>query len=162
MHPLNDALPGPYVPVRVTLGALVAHRYTYAPPRCRTSQYHRTFVLLSVSGMILLTPCSMMWDWRVSAGPMLFYWPKLLYPYYSLLLFSLSFLPVYRKKVYTLSARIGKVVASHAAVARSSPAECNDLYYARGAQGVLPMRVGGATSQLDLPSLTPLSVAGRG
>ena len=32
-------------------------------------------------------------------------------------------------------------------------------YYARGAQGVLPMRVGGATSQLDRPSLTPLSVA---
>ena len=31
-----------------------------------------------------------------------------------------------------------------------------------GAQGVLPMRVGGATSQLDLPSLTPLSVAGCG
>ena len=28
------------------------------------------------------------WDWRVSrAGPMLFYWHKLLYPYYSLILF---------------------------------------------------------------------------
>ena len=39
---------------------------------------------------------------------------------------------------------------------------CTDLYYARGAQGVLPMRVGGATSQLDLPSLTPLSAAGCG
>ena len=39
---------------------------------------------------------------------------------------------------------------------------CTDLYYARAAQGVLPMRVGGATSQLDLPSLTPLSVAGCG
>ena len=63
---------------------------------------------------------------------------------------------------YTLSGRIGKVVASHAAVARSSPAECTDLYYARGAQGVLPMMVGGATSQLDLSSLTPLSVAGCG
>ena len=34
--------------------------------------------------------------------------------------------------------------------------------YARGAQGGLPMRVGGATSQLDLPTLTPLSVAGCG
>ena len=41
------------------------------------------------------------------------------------------------------------MVASHAAVARSSPAECTDLYYAPGAQGVLPMRVGGATSQLE-------------
>ena len=31
VHPLNSALPGPYVPVRVTRGALVAHRYIYAP-----------------------------------------------------------------------------------------------------------------------------------
>ena len=49
MHPHNEALPGPYVPVRVTRGVLVAHQYTYAPPRCRTSPYGRTFVLLSVS-----------------------------------------------------------------------------------------------------------------
>ena len=35
---------------------------------------------------------------------------------------------------YTLSGRIGKVVASHA-----------DLYYTRVAQGLLPMRVGGRT-----------------
>ena len=39
---------------------------------------------------------------------------------------------------------------------------CTDLYYEWGAQGVLTMRVGGATSQLDLASLTPLSVAGCG
>ena len=49
MHPLNGALPGPYVPVRVTFGALVAHRYTYAPPRCRTSQFRMTIILISVS-----------------------------------------------------------------------------------------------------------------
>ena len=49
MHTLNSALPGPYVPVPVTRGALVAHRYTYAPPRCRTSQYSRTFIPISVS-----------------------------------------------------------------------------------------------------------------
>ena len=49
MHPLNGALPGPYVPVRVKRGALVAHRYTYAPPRCRTSQHRMTFIPLSVS-----------------------------------------------------------------------------------------------------------------
>ena len=48
MHPLNDALPGPHVPMQVTRGALVAHRYTYALPRCRTSQYRGTFVFLSV------------------------------------------------------------------------------------------------------------------
>ena len=49
MHTLNDVLPGPYLPVRVTRGALVAHRYTYEPPRCRTLQYRRTLVLLTVS-----------------------------------------------------------------------------------------------------------------
>ena len=64
--------------------------------------------------------------------------------------------------IHSLSGRIGKVVASHVAVARSIPLRCTDLYYERGAQGVQPMRVKGATSQLDLPSLTPLSVAGCG
>ena len=49
MHPLCGAVPVPYVPVRVTRSALVAHRYTYAPPRCRTSQNRRTFIPLSSS-----------------------------------------------------------------------------------------------------------------
>ena len=49
MHPLNGALAGPYVPVRVTHGALVAHRYTYALPRCRTSQYRRNFIPLLIN-----------------------------------------------------------------------------------------------------------------
>ena len=63
MHSLNDALPGPHVPVRVTHGAVIAHRYTYAPLRCRTSQYRITFIPLSVS----------LDDWRVSrAGPLPF------------------------------------------------------------------------------------------
>ena len=39
MHPVSGALPLPYVPERVTRGALVAYRYSFAPPRCRTSQY---------------------------------------------------------------------------------------------------------------------------
>ena len=48
------------------------------------------------SGMILLTQCSMLWDWWVSrTGPMLFYWPisciTIVFYY-----FSLSLLPVYR------------------------------------------------------------------
>ena len=47
-------------------------------------------------------------------------------------------------------------------VATSIPGSgCTNLYYARGAQEVLPIRVGGA-SQFDLPFLTPLSVAGCG
>ena len=49
MHPLHGALPVPYVPVRITRGAVIAHRYTYAPSRYRTSQYRRTFILLSAS-----------------------------------------------------------------------------------------------------------------
>ena len=48
MHPLSGALPLPYVPARVTRGALVAHKHSFAPPRCRTSQYRRSFVTLSV------------------------------------------------------------------------------------------------------------------
>ena len=89
-----SALPGPYAPARVTRGALVAHRYTYTQPRCRTLQYSTVGFLFRFrcsSGTILLAPFLMVWDWQVSrAGPMLLYWPKLLFPYYSLLL-SLPF-----------------------------------------------------------------------
>ena len=49
MHPLYGTLPVPYVPVRVTRGDVIAHRYTYALPRYRTLQYSRTFIPLSVS-----------------------------------------------------------------------------------------------------------------
>ena len=48
LYPLYGALPVKYVLVRVTRGALTAHRYTYAPPRCRTSHYGRTFIPFSV------------------------------------------------------------------------------------------------------------------
>ena len=47
LHFFIDVLPLPYVPVRITRGTQVAHQYTYAPPRCRTSQYRRIFVPLS-------------------------------------------------------------------------------------------------------------------
>ena len=81
IHPLYDSQPVRQVPVRVTGGALVAHRYTYAPPRWRTSQYQRIFIPLSVS------------LWNNLAGPVFdgvglagfksrensfLYWPKLL------------------------------------------------------------------------------------
>ena len=46
MQALNRALPGPPY---VCYGVLVAHRYAYARSSCRTSQYCRTFILLSVS-----------------------------------------------------------------------------------------------------------------
>ena len=110
MRPLNGALPSPYAPVRVIHGALVTHRYTYAPPRCRTSQ---TAGLLFPSRcpcrMILLTPYWMVWDWRVSrVGPMLFYWPKMLYPFYLLLFFS-SLLSVYRLVLWSWGLRTNRV-----------------------------------------------------
>ena len=89
MHPLNDALPGPYVRIRVSRGALVAQRYTYAPIRCRTSQYRRTFIPLSVS--LWNDLADSVFDGVGLAGfksrANAFYCPKLLYPYYSLLLF---------------------------------------------------------------------------
>ena len=47
-------------------------------------------------------------------------------------------------------------------VARLQDLYYTDLYYARDAQGVLPMTMGGATNQLDLSFLTPLSVASCG
>ena len=49
MHPLSGALHLQYVPALVTRDALVAHKHSSAPPRCRTSQDRRTFVLLSAS-----------------------------------------------------------------------------------------------------------------
>ena len=58
---------------------------------------------------------------------------------------------------------ISKVVASHADDCWvDCCCCCTDLYSAGGAQVLLPMGVGSATSQLDLPSLMPLSVAGCG
>ena len=48
MHFLSGALPMPYVPVHVTRSALAAHRNSFKPPRCRTAQYCRTFMPLSV------------------------------------------------------------------------------------------------------------------
>ena len=49
MYPVYGALPVQYVPVWVTRGAPVAHRYTYASPRCRTSQDSTTVIPLSLS-----------------------------------------------------------------------------------------------------------------
>ena len=89
MHPLCDALPEPYGPVRVKRGAVIAHRYTYAPLHRRTSQHRRTFITLAVS------------FWNDLADPVFhgvglasfksrpnpFLLAYALYPYYSLLQF---------------------------------------------------------------------------
>ena len=49
MHPLNGALPLPYVPARVTRGASIAQKHSFSSSHCRTSHYSRTFVPISVS-----------------------------------------------------------------------------------------------------------------
>ena len=48
INPLNDARPGPYVSVRVTRGALVAHRYTYA---------HLAVEPRSIAGLLFFSQC---------------------------------------------------------------------------------------------------------
>ena len=68
--------------------------------------------------------------------------------------------------LYTLSGSTGKVVASHAKISGSRPdwQRENYMYCALVAlRGYCLVKGGGVTaSQLDLPSLTPLSVAGCG
>ena len=113
-RPLCGALPVPYVPVRVTRGALIAHLYTFAPPRCRTSQYRRTFIHLSVSlWNDLFDPVFGGFpDWRISrAGPMPFCWPScsLLF---CLQLFLVSLLFLYRLVVWGYGLRTDRVSIS--------------------------------------------------
>ena len=101
-HPLCVTLPVPYVPVRVTRGALIAHRYTAG----------LLFPSQSLSGMIWLTPYLMVWDWRVSrAGPMPLCWPScsLLF---CLQLFSLYLLFLYRLVVWGRGLRTDRVPIS--------------------------------------------------
>ena len=125
VYPLNGALPRPYVQARVTRGALVAHRYTYSPHRCRTLQYSRTFIPFSVSLWYdLANPVFDGLDWRVSiAGPMLLYWPKLLYPCCSLLLFFPFSSFCYRLVLWGWGLRTDRVYT-----ALSQPCTA-DLYY---------------------------------
>ena len=77
MHPLYGAQHVLYMQVRVARGPLVFHRYTYAPPRCRTSQYCKTFVprssCISAELSCFMTMYLITWDRRVlRTGPMLF------------------------------------------------------------------------------------------
>ena len=49
MHLLGSKFQLQYVPARVTHGALVSHRDSFTPSHCKSSQYRRTFVSISVS-----------------------------------------------------------------------------------------------------------------
>ena len=94
MHHLYGALPVPYVPVNVIRCAVIAHRNLRCaePPAAELrSTAGLLFTCQYLSGTILVTPYSMVWDWRVSrVGPIPFYWPTCSLPF-RLLLFSLSF-----------------------------------------------------------------------
>ena len=99
MHSLSGALHVPYVPVRVTRGALVAHRYSYISLLAAESRSTAGILLPSQCpcGTILLTLYSMMWDWRVSrlaANAFLLAYAALsLFVFYC---FSLSLLRMYK------------------------------------------------------------------
>ena len=112
-HQLCGALPVPYLPVRVTRGVLIAHRYTFAPPRCRTSHTAGLFFPSQyLSGTIWLTPYLMVWDWRVSrAGTMPFCCPSCSFSF-CLQLFSLSLLFLYRLVVWGWGLRTDWVLIS--------------------------------------------------
>ena len=84
-------------------------------------------------------------------------------------LISISLFPTSHAQVFgnTLSGRIGKVVASHAAVARLIPAEVALIYTMHEVllSGGTAHEGGGcncSTSHLDLQSLMPLFIAGCG
>ena len=92
---LYGALPVPYVPVRVTRGA----SHIVSPMRLPVAESRRIAGLLFpfqyLCGTILVTPYSMVWDWRVSrAGSMSLYRPSFSLPF-CLFLFSLSLLSLY-------------------------------------------------------------------
>ena len=95
MHHPNGALPVPYMcQCTYAVPCMVAYWYTYATPRCRTSQYCRTFIPLSVSLWNDLADLySTVWGWRVSTAEptVLFYCPKLLYPSLSSTIFPFLF-----------------------------------------------------------------------
>ena len=77
--------------IGLTIWAFSKQR-TSAVRFCLAAEPHKTTGIVypsqCLSGTILLTPYSTVWNRRVSRpGPMLFYWPLLLYPYYSRLLY---------------------------------------------------------------------------
>ena len=93
LHPLCGALPVPYIPLLVTRGAVTAHWYTLMP--LLVAEPHSIaeflFPFQYLCGTILVTPYSMVWDWRVSrAGQMPFYWTSCSLPFVSSHVFPFS------------------------------------------------------------------------
>ena len=120
-HPLYGALPGSYVPVLITSGALAAHRYTYVPPRCRTSQERRCFMPVWNDLGVGWRWCGV--GWRVSrAGPMFFYWPNNSL-HFCFLLYSLSLLSFHWLVLWGWGLRTDMVL-----IALSQPCIANIFY----------------------------------
>ena len=94
MHHLNGALPLPYVPSRVTRCALVAHRHSLAPPRCRTSTtVEPLWSSQCLFETIFVALYLMVWDWRgLRAEPLLSCWLNQLFLFFSYY-FLFFFLP---------------------------------------------------------------------
>ena len=106
MHPLYGALPAPYVLVWVTSSTVIAHWYTYGPPRCRTSQYSKTFIPLSVS---LWNDVGRRIQWCGTGRFQEQGEPSYLLPF-CLLLFFLSFLPFYGLVLWGWGLRTDRVL----------------------------------------------------
>ena len=112
--------------------------------RCLTAGPRSTAGLLfpsqCPSGTFLLTPYLMVWDWPVSrAGPLFFYWLKLLYPYYCILLFFCSLHSVYRMKTLSFFIRasgwycgagvFGLIGCTSLSLSLALPTSFNNYYY---------------------------------
>ena len=84
-----------------------------------------------LSGTFLLTPYSMVWDWRVSrAGPMLYHLPKLLYPSYCLLpFFFFFFLSVYLLILWGCGLRTNRVYLTLSQPSTAASFNNNNYYY---------------------------------
>ena len=102
MHPLNDALPGQYMPVQVTHSSLATHQLM----RRLAVEPRSTAGLLLPSrcpcGMILLIPYLLVWDWRISRaeGKCFFICLGCSITTIVFYYFSLSLLSVYRLELW--------------------------------------------------------------
>ena len=98
MHPLHGAVPGPMCQcgLHAVLRShiLIPMRLLAAEPRSTAGPLYPS---QSPCGPNMLTLYSMVWEWLISrAGPIFFYWYKLLYPFVFFYSFSFSLLYVCR------------------------------------------------------------------
>ena len=111
VHPLNGALPGPYVQcgLREVLWLHIdtpMHRITAES----LSTAELLFPSLCPTGTIFLTSYLMVWDWLVSrAGPMLLIGPSCKIPTVVFYSFSLSLLSTYRLVLWGWGLRTDRV-----------------------------------------------------